>query len=906
MSHFETTAISNPNLPTHAYGILASVGIGTVSIATLLAGQSLTKDWDQRTTPYLYSLPVAPGSFLIGGFVGTLIVVLVITLGYPLGIGLLQSTTASSGPFLWLVLLNGYMALTVGQVFTLVSIAFSLTVLFRSLAGAYFTLTLSLLYLILTVTTGSGTSPDSLFALLDPFGTQLIQQIVAVIPTNEPPSSLLSWPDPWYINRLLWLAVSLALLNKAINTFTFNWADGGAGATFKPALVTTQAIDGKRFVLPVPSRSCFTKLSRVGRLALFELKELSRQPLVQAMTLSVILFSFLAGTILQPSENFIGLPTTATMTALRHPMGALISFFLVLMTGEVLHRERNLGLGSIYETLPQPIWVRLVAKLLALSAVAGILVSFVGLVGIVIQVSSQFPLQDIDWSLYGQDLVIDTWVRQIQLIALVMCITAWASHRLLGHALSISLLFLLLYSEQTDAFSPWLLYSVLPGSEAYSDLTGYGNMNWLRMLFSGQWTVLAIFFVGLSTLRWSSGISSSATKNQRSFRYWLERRFLVMLISCLVAFILFVAASARYHSYIETLPPVPIRYMNKTVRYQSVDGRRITVMLRYVHSYQASKFLQSSVAALRRGEQLLGSYPHDQLLVEETPNNQLPPIQSSAGYIRLSEQQGWTAHRDSTRLDYIDYLLTREILGQWWHHLPLGKEASQSFFTQSIPEYMALQAVKEQYGLERFGERLAQRAKAYAKDLAEEKQWEPTLMEATGQPYVSRYRAALVFASIGQVWGDSSLQRCIDQFYFHHKRNRQALLPIHFTNYLADRLPDSLGYLTDYLKQRYQFRFAIGRISRQPADLAVDVSAQKIQCDGWGHQRSIAPNDWVPIVLRDAQGRQLYRTLIRPSSDQPPFRLPLIEGSTEVVIDPLGAWMARSTVLPKNAFRRIR
>ena len=50
--------------------------------------------------------------------------------------------------------------------------------------------------------------------------------------------------------------------------------------------------------------------------------------------------------------------------------------------------------------------------------------------------------------------------------------------------------------------------------------------------------------------------------------------------------------------------------------------------------------------------------------------------------------------------------------------------------------------------------------------------------------------------------------------------------------------------------------------------------------------------DYIPIVLLDATGRECYRTLVLIGSEKPfkPFRLPLVPGATDVVIDPLGAW----------------
>lgn len=158
--------------------------------------------------------------------------------------------------------------------------------------------------------------------------------------------------------------------------------------------------------------------------------------------------------------------------------------------------------------------------------------------------------------------------------------------------------------------------------------------------------------------------------------------------------------------------------------------------------------------------------------------------------------------------------------------------------------------------------------------------------------YAGRDRAALVLTSIGQVWGDTNLINFIGEFYRTAAKAGKPVTAAHFGAQLDRALPDSLRYLTTYLRQRVYFEFQIGRVSQLPNLVAVQIIGHKWQNDAVGERQETLMADYVPVVLLDANGRECYRTLIVPGSGQQdePISLPVVAGATEVVIDPLGAW----------------
>ncbi|MVM41489.1 hypothetical protein GO730_33695 [Spirosoma sp. HMF3257] len=121
---------SDPAVTT--YLILASLGVVLAIVAVLMAGQSLTKDLDYRTTAYLFTLPITSRMHFAGRFIGTYATVLLLSVGYPVGI-LLFSSVNGHTQTAWVALADGFVRLIVQNSFIIVSLTFSLTVLLRSI-----------------------------------------------------------------------------------------------------------------------------------------------------------------------------------------------------------------------------------------------------------------------------------------------------------------------------------------------------------------------------------------------------------------------------------------------------------------------------------------------------------------------------------------------------------------------------------------------------------------------------------------------------------------------------------------------------------------------------------------------------------------------------------------------------
>ncbi|GAB4031911.1 hypothetical protein [Spirosoma gilvum] len=873
-----------------AYLILSSLGVMLAVIATLLAGQSLTKDLDYRTTAYLYTLPITPRMHFAGRFLGTYTTVLLLALFYPLGVLFFLSVYNLNTPAVWLALGDGFVRLLVQNSLIAVSLPFALSVFLRSIRGAYGSLFLVVLYFLLTESGQNLVGESDLGHLLDPFGVGMARESVEAMAFDDQPSGFFVFSDLLLINRILWLGLALGLVAYAEQRFSFDYF-----TTKRPDTVSKKTQSAS--LSPLNSQPTVVQLQfgnrfawkTTARLAKLEWLNLVRQPVFSITLGLLVLLSILFVTVLSGQPDFPELPITSHMTALRLSMGLFIGLFLMVMTSELIFFERTVGFWSIHDALPQPNFVFLVAKLLALVGIAALLTLVLFLAGIGVQLGHNF--HDIDWTRYASDLLMDGLLRYCQLIALSALVAVLVNNRLLSHLINLAIfaaLFIIyLISENGQ---PVYAYSFLPGSTAYSDLIGYGPNTALRPVMHIVWWSLAGLFVTTYLLIWNRGVLSPMPDRIRQWSAGFRPSYKVAFAALCSLVCLSVWQLKQLSTSLDD--DQPIRYTTQSTTFSSVSGKKIRVQLRHHHPYQVQYMLQSVRTALQEGEQILGPYPYAELVISETPLSK-PEVTSAPGQIQITENQGWTAdYRQPAKLDYIDYVVSREVFKQWLvHKLSPVRQSGNGFITQSLPEYLALQTVAKQYGSERLRDRLAQRATWYAKYRQRNRGEVPSLLTSDRKDAVERGRAALVLTSIEQVWGAKPLSLTIGQFYQNAIQHPSSATPIAFVQEISNQLPDNLKYLKTYLSEPLAFDFKVGRVANLPNGLTVEIISRKWREEPNGQRQMLPINDFIPLAVLDETGHELYRQLVHPNPDERFISLPPLPNARQVIIDPLGAWL---------------
>ncbi len=913
--------VADVNLLTNAPALLylgfANVGPLLVAAVALLTGQALLRDRDYRVGGYLYTLPIAERAYFSGQFLGILGISFLLGFGYALGLltvplwvnGPLGSWPA--GPFV-----GAFVGVLLPNLLVVVCLSFALTALFRHIGGAY----LALLTLILgsTLLQLGYTSVVGLdwVHLLDPFGAISIRQAVETMTTTDKNTGWLYTPDLLYMNRLLWLGLSGWLLTRADGRLSFQYMlDLGKRWSVPPfwlsiyrrivpegSHVSHSPIE-KSDSIPIITRS-FTLLTRcktVLYLAVVDARWLVRQPAVAVglLLLALGIVAYALGFGDAPAGPLSGgqrlLPFTSRMTAIRLPMHLYISLFLVVFTGELIHRNRTSGAWYLVDATPQPGWVLLLgnagAMLLLATAIASVLLA----TGLGLQLADgQTP---IDWPLYARDLLTDGLLRYVQLIALATLVSAVVTNRLAGHGLVLIGLGLLTFFDDKSEGMAWWLYSILPGSRLYSDITGYSLFTSLRPVTALLWTTTAAGLLLLAVRLAQRGVLVGPRLLLRRAMGGLNGPYVASLglltcggPGCLYWLKNTTDSGVTYSQSVGMITP----YNTTTQQIGVGSGQRVNVIYHFVHPQNVLAVQAAVARALQQGSRWLGAFPHQTLHISETPFSP-NPLASTPAFVSLPERDGWmtnTAHPDDA--GQLALAVTKQVLNQWiGQGLTTINPAQSGLLTDGLAGYLALRVVQAKLGEDWLKRRLGRQEALYRRGRGQTSGREPVVMEAPGGSYVATAKAPASLTCIGEVWGHEALCRQIGRFY-KSQHDRQTS-PAAYVDDLQMALPNDYKYAVNYLRERPQFSFAIETVWDNDDRIGVRVVAEETLDDGLGHTHEKLPGDYIPIALLDDAGRVIHRELMVPlvagrDLKSKAFYLPRPVNVASVVIDPLGAW----------------
>lgn len=912
--------------PVLFYGAFTNLGPLLVAALALLTGQALLRDRDHRVGTYLYALPLQARSYFLGQFLGTLGIALLLGVSYSLGLLTvplwLETTVQASsaiGAFSLLGLLDGFGELLLPNLLIVTCLSFSLTALLRHIAGAYLTL--------LELTLGSTLLQLGYAAvvdfdwvhLLDPFGQLAIRQSIEGLPIDAKNSLLLPLDIPalLFVNRLLWLGLSGWLLTRAEARLSFSyWLDHGPvfpklsrrytqfvrlwRSTTKHPTGEAVAADQRS---PLPIRSAYrptvgllASWHIVARLAWTDARWLVRQPAVLVALLLLILgiVGYANGLGDPPTDALASgqrlLPFTSRMTFVRLPMHLYISLFIIVFTGELLHRERTAGLWLLTDATPLPTWVRLSGKAGALFVLAMALTALLFLTGVYLQwVDGQTP---IDWHLYAMDLLADGLLRYGQLIALAVLVHSVLPNRFVGHLPLLTVLGTLAYLNGTIARPLWL-YSYLPGSGQYSELTGYQGLAAVRAGLALLWSLVGVGCLLLAARLAQRGEWVGLPRLLTRFRASLTPTYLSLLT--LVCLTVLGCTGWLYTLARQPVTPTLTTPYTTTTEQVQVGRQRINVQYHYVHPQNREAIQQAVRRALQQGARWLGTFPTETLHITETPYTTLAarPVAHS-GQIQLSEREGWmTNTARPTDAGWLDMAVTKQVLNQW---LAVGLQPTthpNGLLTDGLATYLATRIVQQRRGDDWLASQLAQFDALYRRGRGQQRHREPTVRDAPAASSVATAKAPLSLTCIGEVWGHESLCRQIGQYHQQHPAGDSA----GYVAALHNALPDSLQYATTYLTERPTFDVAVGAIGQYDDRLGVQIVARKYLDDRRGAMQERLLNDYVPIALLNNRGQIIHRQLVKPYTtgrDDKAFWLPRPDNAVAVVIDPLGAWPDRS------------
>lgn len=528
------------NAPLLIAKLTARFSVVGVLFTMVMVGRAVTRDFSAKIHDFFFTLPMSKASYLGGRFLGGLSANFLIYSGIALGfvLGCLVIDSKYYGPFNLSAFLLPAMVILIPNLLLIGSIFFSLATLSRKMVMTYLAGVGFLM--IYGAMQGAFVSweNDTAKILLDPFGISALGILtkywtVAEINLNQIPL------HPYLIwNRIIWTAVSVAILFYAWKRFRFvSLLERKKEMRAEVEDVESKGVRALGAIRPTVIDDAFGfQLRKCFRLVLREFRRIVFHPaflILTFMAMGELIMNFAANAGHMGDGVY---PLTSRFLDQTLHIWIYMIPLTIFFSGLIIWRERDHNSNEFYDTLPLPDWLSYLSKLFTMMSIQLFYVILAMLTGIITQVIG-FGYTNIELNLYLRHLFGITLLKMWFFSIIVFLIHNLAGNKILGFFISaIYVVADLVIFEVLRAENFLFRYGQLPPF-IYSNLNGFGHYSPIIIWYSIYWLLLAGILGLLTSLLWRRNNETALKFRLRVGMQKLNRRLHWALAVMLVLFV---------------------------------------------------------------------------------------------------------------------------------------------------------------------------------------------------------------------------------------------------------------------------------------------------------------------------------------------------------------------------------
>ena len=541
-----------------------------------LVGTAVLRDYQVGAHELLFATSITKSAYLGGRFVGVVMVMLLIHLMIPVGMALGSIMPwVESGrllPFSALTYIQPYVVMVVPTVLALTAIFFAVGALTRSLLLIY--VQGMLVFAAWSISQSLVPLLDNahMAALLDPFGIVATNAYTKFWSPDEQNRLLIPLSGDLLANRLVWIGVAIALFGLTFTLFRFRKEPPGQRRRRRNAEARrTDAMQPVAIAVTAPHMvtlrfGASTRWNQYLSAARLAFRDIVRSvPFLAIMTIGIV--SILNKAWAADSVNG-QLAWLETFRILEVTGGDSLLYLVLIATiyaGELVWRERQLGLAQVIDAAPTPSGALLFGKFTGLAAVhVVVLLAIVG-AGAILQTLKGYQHFEFWLAIrYSFGIVLPA---VLQYSALALMVHAVVNHKVVGHVVVVGVYLLLLVRNSIGLEHPLFDFAGHVPFK-YSDMNGFGPFAPTLALSATYWSGVAILLGAMATLSVVRG-----TDPRRAIRLVEARRRFRGGVAAVATLGLVVATFAGGTIYYNT--NVLNRYQSSaTMRLQRADYER--------------------------------------------------------------------------------------------------------------------------------------------------------------------------------------------------------------------------------------------------------------------------------------------------------------------------------------------
>jgi ABC-type transport system involved in multi-copper enzyme maturation permease subunit len=489
---------------------VAMAMIGVLVGAAFLNSAAL-RDTDQRMAEIIYSTRVTRAAYVFGRFIGaftaTYLVYLVSFIGFATGALMPWLDPDLVGPFVMSHYLYSAVAIGLPALFANSVIVYALALLTRDQRIAYAGIIgLLVLYQVAAAMLGQ-LDYRVAAALVDPTGTATLAETMQYWTVFERNTELAPLAGLLLANRILWLAIGLALLVATYLKFDFvldarraRRRESGDGDSVALPLETRQAVvyTGRQ-----PAIGYLTGWLQFRSRVAFEVRGVVRSVffwVLVALAGALMMGNFFA------LEQIYGTRVYPVTRSLLQIMSGTVTLSLMIIAvfygADLVWRDREARFQEILGATPTPSWAFLLAKIAASLLVVLVFLLVTAAIAVIYQAASGYSRFELD--LYLVRYLYDYASIFYFMVVLSVFVQVVVPNKYVGMLLMVVYILAVLSLPNAGWEDPLYLYGT-KSSTPYSDMNGYDGLLLNASWYVLYWGCFTVVLCVLGYALWSRG-----------------------------------------------------------------------------------------------------------------------------------------------------------------------------------------------------------------------------------------------------------------------------------------------------------------------------------------------------------------------------------------------------------------
>jgi hypothetical protein len=498
------------NAPIRLTWMAQAAGLFGLLVTAGLFGAVAVRDVQTEMEPLFYTTPLTKAEYLGGRFLAALTVNALLLLAIPLGqmaATLLWRRLEPElvGPLDVMAHLQAFPLLLIPSLLFASGVLFTIAMLARSVIPVYIGAIVLFISAIVAGNYAGRIADPMLSAMADPFAIATLQEMSRSWTPIEQNTRGIGFPAPLVWSRIVLVALAAVALALVYHRFRFAHDDGGGRRERRTVLA------------PVPERGASVAIRRVdgtfGRAAwLRQTLAIARRCFaeVTASRAFVVILLLTFGLTLLWGWNVGSTafespvwPVThlVAQVALTQRNTVLLYLLIALYAGEMIWKDRNVGMAEIADASPVSEGVAVLGRYLAVLVTLALLQFVVMASGLTIQTLQGY--YDFELGLYLRILFGISWISYAILAALAMLIHVLVNQKYIGHILMVTVV-LVFVSGGFGIDHNLLIYGADPGW-TYSELNGFGPFLGPIVWFKLYWAAWAMLLSVIASWLWVRG-----------------------------------------------------------------------------------------------------------------------------------------------------------------------------------------------------------------------------------------------------------------------------------------------------------------------------------------------------------------------------------------------------------------